>query len=276
MSHYRTLTRRLLVTLCFGFLAAVFAQELPETVDNVEEIGRSVEGRAIVVRRLGAGSKHVIIVGGIHGGYEANSILLTRELFEYYAANPEEIPVDLTLHFIENMNPDGLYRVTGGVPVEQFDFRSADIVPGRFNANGVDLNRNWDGDWQPTSFWGTRVVSAGSAPFSEPETQAVRGYFERVAPVVSVFYQSAADGLWYSGADEAWAPSRTLAEIYSAASGYRLPEPDAGPVAYEITGSADDYFVEIRHRNLTVELRTRFSTEFERNLRGLRAILAAL
>jgi hypothetical protein len=260
-----------------GLFATVSAeQQIADFIGGPEKIGRSVEGRAITVRRLGGGGTDVIIVGGIHGGYEANSILLARELYEHFAANPDQIPEGLTLHFIENMNPDGLYRVTGGVPVAEFDFRTADIVPGRFNANGVDLNRNWDGDWQPTSFWGTRVVSAGSAPFSEPETQAVRDYFEKVDPAVSVFYQSAADGLWYSGADEGWASSRLLAEIYSAASGYRLPEPEAGPVAYEITGSADDYFFELRHPNITVELRTRYSTEFEQNLRGLSALLSSL
>lgn len=272
-------TRRALATigLLLGlFAASAAAQELAEFLPGPEEIGRSVEGRPITVRRLGRGRTDVIVVGGIHGGYEANSILLTRELYDHYARNPDQIPEEITLHFIENMNPDGLHRVTGGVPVEEFDFRTADIVPGRFNANGVDLNRNWDGDWQPTSYWRTRVVDAGSAPFSEPETQAVRDYFETVEPAVSVFYQSAADGLWYSGADADWRPSRLLAEIYAEASGYRLPQPDGGPVDYEITGSSDDYFYRVRHRNLTVELRTRFSTEFANNLRGLRALLASL
>jgi len=263
--------------LLIGLLAqGVATQEIAGFIDGPEEIGRSVEGRPITVRRVGEGSKDVAIVGGIHGGYEANSILLTRELYEHFAANPAQIPAIITLHFIENMNPDGLHRVSGGVPVEVFDFQTVDIVPGRFNANGVDLNRNWDGDWQPTSFWGSRVVDAGSAPFSEPETQAIRDYFERIDPVVSIFYQSAADGLWYSGADEEWTPSRRVAEIYSEASGYPMPQPDGGPVAYEITGSADDYFYEVRHPNITVELRTRFSTEFDRNLRGLSALLASL
>jgi hypothetical protein len=178
------------------------------------------------------------------------------------------------------MNPDGLYRVTDRTPIEDFDFRSANTVPGRFNARGVDLNRNWDGDWQPTSFWGNREVDAGSAPFSEPETRAVRDYVERIDPAVSIFYQSAAAGLWYSGAEEGWEPARRLAEAYHQGSGYRLPEAENGetdgPIDYEITGSADDYFHDIGHPNITVELTNHSDIEWQRNLAGFRVLLEAI
>ncbi|MFP4565538.1 MAG: M14 family metallopeptidase [Spirochaetaceae bacterium] len=250
--------------------------------DSAEVIGRSVEGRPITVERVGSGSVDVLIVGGIHGGYEANSIVLARRFLEYYSEHPQELPEEVTLHVIDNMNPDGLHRVTGDTPIEEFDFRSTDTAPGRFNARQVDLNRNWDGDWQPTSYWGNREVDAGSAPFSEPETRAVRDYVERIDPAVSVFYQSAAFGLWYSGAEEGWEPARRLAEAYHEASGYRLPRADEntgetdGPIDYEITGSADDYFHDIGHPNLTVELTNHYDIDWERNLAGFDALLEEL
>jgi hypothetical protein len=246
-----------------------------------EVIGRSVEGREVSVERLGEGPIDVLVVGGIHGGYEHNSIVLARELLAYYREEPARLPERFTLHVIDNMNPDGLHRVTGGTPVGEFDFRSANTVPGRFNARWVDLNRNWAGDWQPTSYWGTREVDAGSEPFSEPETQAVRDYFERIDPAVSVFFQSAAAGLWYSGAEDGWAPTRRLAEVYARASGYRLPQVNDdgetdGPVDYEITGSADDYFYEIGHPNITVELTNHYEIDWEQNRAGFEALLQAL
>jgi hypothetical protein len=243
---------------------------------DAEEIGRSVEGRPIRVSRLGSGEVDLVIVGGIHGGYEANSIRLARGVLRHFRDNPTELDPRFTLHVIENMNPDGLHRVTGGASLSEFDFRTADTVAGRFNANWVDLNRNWDADWQPTSYWGTREVDAGSRPFSEPETRAVRDYFDRIDPVASVFYQSAAAGLWYSGAEDRWAPSRRLASAYSEASGYRMPSPSGGLVEYEITGSSDDYFYRIGHRNLTVELTTHYDIEWDRNLRGLKALMGSL
>ena len=284
MSHLLAVAAVVLVLLSLAFTPGLPAQEAVQTQQTTgsqrtggEVIGRSVEGRPISVRTVGDGPRSVLVIGGIHGGYEANSIRLARRLFEHYRAEPARLPADVTLHVIDNMNPDGLHRVTGGTPVDEFDFRSANTVPGRFNARWVDLNRNWDGDWQPTSYWGTRVVDAGDAPFSEPETRAVREYFRQIEPVVSVFYQSAAAGLWYSGAEDGWEPSRRLAAAYSSASGYPLPEEqDGGPVDYEITGSADDYFYRIGHPNLTVELTTHYDIEWERNLAGFRALLGAL
>jgi hypothetical protein len=246
-----------------------------------EVIGRSVEGRPITVERVGTGPIDVLVVGGIHGGYEHNSIVLARRLLRHYVAQPSQLPGEVTLHVIDNMNPDGLYRITGGTPIAEFDFRLVNTVPGRFNARGVDLNRNWDGDWQPTSYWGNREVDAGNEPFSEPETQVVRDYFLRIEPAVSVFYQSAAGGLWYSGAEDRWAPARRLAEVYSEASGYPLPNGDddddeADLVDYEITGSADDYFYKVAHPNITVELTTHYAIDWERNLQGFEALLEAL
>lgn len=250
-------------------------------------IGRSVEGRPIRATTIGDGPIGVIVVGGIHGGYEANSIRLARRFAEYYRAVPQRLPSRFTLHIIDNMNPDGLHRITRGADIEEFDFRSVNTRPGRFNANGVDLNRNWDGDWRPQSTWGNTVVDAGDAPFSEPETRAVRDYFTAVEPAASVFYQSAGAFLWYSGAEEGWQPSLRLAEAYGRASGYRVIRPDrsarreteatgATEEDDDITGSSDDYFYKIGHRNVTVELTTHYVIEWERNLAGFEAFLAAL
>jgi predicted deacylase len=221
----------------------------------------------------------VLIVGGIHGGYEWNSIVLARRVRDYYAAQPERLPEHVTLLVVPVMNPDGLARVTGGTPIDQFDFSRADTIPGRFNANWVDLNRNWDGDWQPTSYWGRREVDAGSAPFSEPETQAVRDLIFRSRAEVVLFFQSAAAGIWYSGAPQQWLPSRRLAVAYAEESGYALPstsdDGDSG-IDYEITGSASDYLYEQRIPSLTVELSTHQVIEFDRNIAGLSALFRVL
>ncbi len=93
--------------------------------EGVEEniIGYSVEKRAITAVTLGEGDKTVILIGGIHGGYEWNTIVLARKVMEYYGANREEIPSGYTLNFIPNMNPDGLNKITGGEPTVRFPMR---------------------------------------------------------------------------------------------------------------------------------------------------------
>ncbi len=243
---------------------------------EAETLGFSVDGRAISVERIGSGERDVLLVGGIHGGYEWNSILLARELADQYRQDPDTLPERFTLHVIENMNPDGVARVTGGAPIEAFDFSEVNTVPGRFNARWVDLNRNWDDEWQPTSYWGSREVDAGSAPFSEPETRIVRDYIERIDPAVVLFFQSAAAGIWYSGAPDEWEPAKRLATAYGRASGYRLPTGGDGPVDYEITGSASGYLYGRGIPTIVVELTNHQDTELQRNLAGLRALLSRL
>jgi hypothetical protein len=246
---------------------------------TVEEIGRSIEGRPITAETFGSGPIDVLVVGGIHGAYEANSIALAKRFSRYLRDTPGAIPERFTIHVIETMNPDGLHRITGGTPIDEFDFRSVNTRPGRFNARWVDLNRNWDGDWRPVSYWGQTEVDAGTAPFSEPETRAVRDYFLRIRPTASIFYQSAGSFIWYSGAEDGWQPSLELALAYGRASGYRVIRPDPAERdddGFDITGSADDYFYEIGHRNITVELTNHYEIEWERNLAGFRAFLDAL
>jgi hypothetical protein len=279
VNHYIGLMKPgTLVLLFIGVSLSALLQ--PQQLTGLERvIGRSVEDRPISVEIIGDGPLDVIIVGGIHGGYEANSIALARRFTQYYREDRSRLPERFTLHIIDNMNPDGLHIITGGVPLEEFDFRSVDTRPGRFNANGVDLNRNWDGNWQPQSTWRNTIVDTGTGPFSEPETRAVRDYFREVDPVASVFYQSAGAFLWYTGAEEGWEPALELAEAYGTASGYRVirPEPrQSEDEEDDITGSADDYFYEIGHRNVTVELTTHYVIEWDRNLAGFQALLSQL
>jgi murein tripeptide amidase MpaA len=85
-----------------------------EAAIRSEIIGRSVEGRPISVERLGSGPIDLLIVGGIHGGYEANSVLLARRVAEHFRTNPDELNSRFTIHVIDLMNPDGLFLITGG------------------------------------------------------------------------------------------------------------------------------------------------------------------
>jgi murein tripeptide amidase MpaA len=96
-------------------------------------IGFSVSGRPIEVYSFGSGPKQRMIVAGIHGGYEWNTIALADELITYIHKNPDVIPNDVTLYVLRNLNPDGDARDHG--------------YDGRVNDHGVDLNRNFPTNW---------------------------------------------------------------------------------------------------------------------------------
>ena len=60
-------------------------------------IGTSVSGRPIEVFTFGNGEKQRMIVAGIHGGYEWNTIALADELISHIYAHP-----NLIFQFLEN------------------------------------------------------------------------------------------------------------------------------------------------------------------------------
>ena len=247
----------------------------PENVPT--EIGKSVEGRSIEVYSFGNGEKEIVLYGGIHGGYEWNTVALTERLIEFFSTNPDVIPEDIRLYIIPCLNPDGLAAVFGdehggaGLIPDKFDLGKVDTRPGRFNARGVDLNRNWDARWEPISEWRSEKVDAGSRPFSEPETSALRDFVLRIQPEVVVSYHSAANGIYFSGKHDLWEPARTLANSYSEASGYPIPQ-GRSLVGYRITGASGGYFYSKGIPEITVELAGRNGPEFERNIAGVKAL----
>jgi hypothetical protein len=206
----------------------------------------------------------------MHGGYEWNSILLAYETVDFFSANPDLLPPEITLHIIPSANPDGQFLAT------QRDqrFSPADVVsntiPGRFNANQVDLNRNWDCRWSASALWRDTLVSGGTAPFSEPENGALRDYLLTYAPEVVVFWHSAANGVFASGCPDPHQPSLELATVYAEAAGYPLYE---SFTAYPITGDAGDWLTTQGIASFTVELRNHSATDWLQNHEGILALL---
>ena len=88
-------------------------------------IGYTVEGRPLEVYTFGYGKHERMIVAGIHGGDEWNTIALADQLIVYLNQNPQVIPDDVTLYTLHNINPDGEARAHG--------------KEGRLNHNRVDL-----------------------------------------------------------------------------------------------------------------------------------------
>ena len=237
---------------------------------TITTIGYSAGGRPIENYQFGNGSTLIILIGGIHGGYEWNSTLLIYELIDYLFANPDIVPPSITLHIIPAANPDGLFRVTGVNGRFTVDDVALDIFPGRFNDNGVDLNRNWDCNWQPEGTWRDQPVDAGDYPFSEPENVALRDFIVPRNPAVTIFYHSAFNAIFAAGCPNVGPRTRELADVYATAANYPIYEQFT---SYEITGDSGDWLTTQNIPSITVELSTHSSLDWTRNLNGLLAVL---
>lgn len=236
-------------------------------------IGTSVEGRAIEAYVYGDGATRLLLVGGIHGGYEWNSVVLAYQMMDYLEENPAAIPGNLSVTIVPNANPDGVFKVVG----KEGRFAAADVPAGtdqslgRFNARGVDLNRNFDCRWQPESTWRSKTVSAGTAPFSEPEAAALRDLVTKEKPVAAVFWHSQANAVYASACGAEVLPeTRAIMSAYAAAAGYSAVESFD---AYPVTGAAEDWLASIGVPAITVELSSHESVEWEQNLAGVKALL---
>lgn len=240
------------------------------TTPTITTIGTSVQGRPILNYQFGNGPTHVIFVGGIHGGYEWNTILLAYEVIAHYTVNPQLIPSNLTVHIIPSANPDGQFLITKHSEQFQPSDVSTDTVPGRFNANNVDLNRNWNCQWQPTAVWRNIEVSGGPSPFSEPESITLRDFILPKVPAIVVFWHSAANGVFAAGCPETHAPSLALANVYGQAANYPVYERFT---SYEITGDASDWLTTQAIPSISIELQNHQSLDLLQNLHGVQAIL---
>ena len=244
-------------------------------VDSTRTVlGKSVAGNQITAYHFGTGEKELLFVGGIHGGYEWNTVLVAYELMDYLKANPNNIPKNVKVTVIPVLNPDGLKRVVG--TTEQFsptDVSKTDsvIVSGRFNENTVDLNRNFDCDWKQAGVWQKNKVSGGTSAFSEPESKAMKDYVEATKPTAVVIWYSAGGGVFASNCHNGVSKeTNTLTKTFAIASGYKAYQSFD---FYETTGDMANWLAKINTPAISVLLTTHKDTEWKKNQLGVEALL---
>lgn len=153
-------------------------QQTYPNITHLHSIGKSVEGRDLWVLVLGKQpSKHTVgipefkYVGNMHGNEVVGRVLLLQLIDLLTRGYLRDPAVTLLLnstrvHILPSMNPDGF---------EASD-RDCMYSQGRFNRNGVDLNRNF-----PDAF----SRSDGEAGQREAEVRAVIGWLASETFVLS-------------------------------------------------------------------------------------------
>lgn len=242
-----------------------------------ETIGTSVNNAPITAYHFGEGETEVLFVGGVHGSYSWNTSLLAYELIDYLEKNSELIPQNVTVTIIPALNPDGLALNLG--TSDKFDSVDAkklsetERIAGRFNANNVDLNRNFDCNWKSEGTWRNKSVSGGDEVFSEPEAIALRDYVEKVNPVAVVVWFSA-EGKVYPSAcgGNPDKDSVALANLFADKAGYEVEKKFN---AYTITGDMVNWLASKNIPAISVLLTTHQDIEFDQNLAGVEAVLTS-
>ncbi|OGG69531.1 hypothetical protein A3I99_02985 [Candidatus Kaiserbacteria bacterium RIFCSPLOWO2_02_FULL_45_11b] len=253
------------------------ASSTPEEAASDEPtsiLGNSAGGEAITAYHFGTGETELLFIGGIHGGYSWNTSLLAFELIDWLEENEDKVPKNVKVTIIPVLNPDGLKVVTGTTGL----FKASAVntsetvrITGRFNANEVDINRNFDCEWESVGTWQNRSVSGGETPFSEPESAAVKAYVEANKPATVVTWYSAAGGVYSSSCNNGISTeTKDLTNLFAKAAGYTAHEEFD---YYQITGDMVNWFAGQNIPAISVLLTNHTDTEFSKNLSGLQAML---
>ncbi len=158
-------------------------------ITQLTSIGKSVEGRDIWKIRISGDLKNAsalpaaIFMGGHHAREHVSiemPLFLARHLVEKHAAGDAEVTRLLSgrdVHIIPVVNPDGAEH---DVSTGSYQYWRKNRGRNENGSFGTDLNRNY------SYLWGMGGSSQnpdaetymGTAPFSEPETRAIRDFVD--------------------------------------------------------------------------------------------------
>ena len=207
---------------------------------KVFSIGRSVLGRNIYA--IGAGKLRggTLFVGGVHALEWLTTLLLFR--FCFGLSKREEVLTGLESRgviIIPCLNPDGVEIALNGLKgaKERADFvdriSDGDLSKWQANANGVDLNHNFDAGFNTLKKLeiNAGIVSpsptryGGEYPFSEPETKSLASICKLFDVQTAFAFHSQGEEIFYQYGKNTPARSRLMAELLSQSSGYKLSTP---------------------------------------------------
>lgn len=208
--------------------------------------GKSVWGRELLWYTAGDGPKKLFI-NGAHHGTEYITSQLCADFYDYI----HEKTGAWTVYFMPMVNPDGVAVSQGLLPRSTAQYETLrrmncwkDIYRSwQANANGVDLNHNYDAKFRQIEDYGPSRC-AGAYPESEPETRAVvdlvkKEQFDMVICLHSqgeVVYHGF-DGFYPEGSFE-------IAHSIGETAGYQVEEPET----LASFGGMKDWFVDKFHR----------------------------
>ena len=237
-----------------------YADTYPE-ICQLLNIGNTVLGRDLLVLKISdnineeENEPEIFLSSTMHGDETLGFILMLRlidSLTTNYSTNEDisSIINSTEIYINPNANPDGTYQ----------DDNNTIETPQRFNANGIDINRNFpdpeDGSHPDDNAW-------------QPETEAMMQFAKDHNFVLSANFHCGAEVVnypwdtWYRRhPDDEWFIhiSRNYADLAQAnsPSGYLTDFENGITNGYEwytITGGRQDYFTYFHHsREITIEL----------------------
>lgn len=238
-------------------------------------IGKSCMGKDITALKIGSAEEYCLITAGIHGSERITCTILLMFVEQLCKAiktngcieglNAKKGLSGRGVIFVPCLNPDGcdislLGKKACGERAEEI----ARICKNNFtnwNANfrGVDLNHNFNADWEGVrkkermlGIYGPNPTRYGGPnPESEPETIALVTYCKRIKMRHVVALHTQGEVIYWTFGKKIPARAKKMAEIMATSCGYALDV----PLGIAEGGGFKDWFIEEFNRpGFTLEL----------------------
>jgi g-D-glutamyl-meso-diaminopimelate peptidase len=226
---------------------------------KLEVIGKTVEGKEIYALKVGNGPREIFMDASLHAREYMTTNVLMEMIDEYTHAYTRNTVFDgyqvksvldqTSIWFVPMVNIDGVTLVQKGVNATSYKDSviringSSNVARWKANIRGVDLNRNFDGNWAPAA---TEKAPAwrnfkGYSVFSEPESRAIRDFVAKHKFQAYISYHSSGNLLyywnWQSSANEL--RDLAFAKTIGRKTGYSVMSP-----LYKVgSGSSTDWFI---------------------------------
>lgn len=227
------------------------------TFKNTFVIGKSHEGRNIYAIKQGDGENAAVFAAAFH-----SLEYLTSECVIDFARkyeNMNDLKNKITLYTIPVVNPDGIEIVMHGIDPKNPFHRDIITHTGiidftkvwQANAFGVDINHNFNADWEKVQNNPSPTKYGGVYPESEPETRAVADFLRKIKPALFIAFHSQGKEIYYDFNGMESKSARQNAEYAAQKCGYIA----ATPVGSASFGGAKDFYIkEFGKAAFTVEL----------------------
>lgn len=244
-----------------------FAADNPAA--DVFSIGESVMEKKIYCISYGEGERRLFLNGAHHGLEYITSAFLMQFLREYARCiKDSELMLGydvrtlykrVALYVVPMVNPDGVDIALHGLDITNVYHRRLISMVGihsfnrvwQANANGVDINHNYDARWNVVQRSPAPSKYSGPYPESEPETRAVTEFVRAQDFDMLMAFHSQGGEIYYDFDGMAAQRDLEAALRMSEASGYPVRTPE-GSASF---GGCKDWFIkEFGRGGFTVEM----------------------
>ena len=239
------------------------------TFFDMFSIGESVMEKKIICLKTGHGEKKLFINGAHHGLEHICAAFILKFLNEYALAyrnnenlfgyNIQYLYNNVSLYAVPMVNPDGVDISVNGIDITNPYHRKLISMVGihsfnkvwQANANGVDINHNYDANWKVVKEYPCPTGYSGPYSESEPETKAIVDFVRNINFDMLIAFHSQGEEIYYDFDGSMAKESERVVKRMSNESGYRAAMAE-GTAAF---GGCKDWFIkEFGKAGFTVEI----------------------